>query len=98
MERIGLTEAISALRSELSESILAAAREDLRFQVNDITMEFQVEIEKAASGSAGIKFWVVQLGGEASRTSTFTHSLSFSLKPVTADGEPVLTGGRKIPD
>lgn len=98
MERIGLEEALSALRSELSDSILAAAGEDLRFQVEDVSMEFQVEIEKAAGASGGIKFWVVELGGEASRTSTTTHSLNFSLKPVTADGKPVLTGGRTVPD
>jgi Trypsin-co-occurring domain 2 len=98
MERIGLKEAIGALRSELSESILAAADEDLQFQVPDVSMEFQVELEKSAGGSGGIKFWVVELGGEASRTSTVTHSLSLSLKPVTADGKPVLTGGRSVPD
>jgi hypothetical protein len=98
MERIGLKEAIGALRSELSEAILAAAGEDLQFQVPDVSMEFQVEIEKSAGASGGIRFWVVELGGEASRTSTNTHSLNFSLKPVTADGKPVLTGGHTVPD
>jgi len=98
MERIGLKEAIGALRSELSESILAAAGEDLRFQVDDVSMEFQVELEKSFEGSGGIKFWVVELGGKASRASTATNSVSLSLKPLTADGQPVLTGGHGVPD
>ena len=98
MERIGLKDAMSALRSELSESILAAAREDLRFQVDDISMQFQVEVERAVGVSGGIKFWVVQLGAEGSRTSTTTHTLSLTLKPITPDGKPVLTGGQTIPE
>jgi hypothetical protein len=42
MEPIGLKEAIEALRTELSQSILAAADEELRFEVGQINLEFQV--------------------------------------------------------
>lgn len=42
MERIGLKEAIGALREELSESILTATNETLQFQVGEIVLEFQV--------------------------------------------------------
>jgi hypothetical protein len=92
-----LLDAVTALRSELSESILAAAGEQLRFAVGEITLEFQVEVERTARGSGGINFWVVQLSGEGSRTSTTTHTISIPLRPVSQDGRPVLTGAVRTP-
>jgi hypothetical protein len=97
MERIGLLEAVTALRTELAASILAAAAEQLRFAVGEITLEFQVEVERTAGVSAGIKFWVVELGGEGSRTSKTTHTVSIPLTPVSSDGQPVLTGASQVP-
>ena len=92
MERIGLKEAVGALRKELSDSITDAVGKELRFEVGGITLEFQVEVERTAEGKGGIKFWVVDLGGKLSQASTTTHRITVPLKPVTEDGEPVLTG------
>jgi hypothetical protein len=39
--RIGLQEAIAALRAELIESVIASQGERLRFEVGEIKMEFQ---------------------------------------------------------
>jgi len=97
MEPIGLKEAIGALRMELSESILAAGEEALLFEVGQIALEFQVEIERTVEGSGGLKFWVVELGGKGSRSVTNTHTITIPLKPVI-DGGPVLTGGNKSPE
>jgi hypothetical protein len=99
MERVGLKEAIEALRTELSASILEAADKDLRFEVGEISMEFQFEVERAVEGSTGIKFWVVELGGKGSRTTTSVHTVTIPLKPVSQDGtSPVLTGSETAPD
>jgi hypothetical protein len=98
MDRIGLKETIENLRSELSKSIVAAEDESLRFRVGEVTLELQLEVERATCGSGGIQFWVVSLSGEASKASTFTHKLSLSLTPVTADGRPVLTGSQTVPE
>ena len=46
MEPIGLQDAIEALRKELSASIVAAADEELRFEVGQITIEMQVAVER----------------------------------------------------
>ena len=97
MERIGLLEAVTALREELAESILAAANERLRFAVGEITLEFQVEVERTSGASAGIKFWVVEVGGEHSRTAKTAHTVSVPLRPVSSDGRPVLTGAPRVP-
>jgi hypothetical protein len=98
MEPIGLKEAIRALRMELSESILAAGGEALRFEVGQISLEFQVEVERTVEGSGGLKFWVVELGGKGSRSLTNTHTITIPLKPVRQNGEPVLTGSDEIPE
>ena len=98
MQRIGLKEALAALRQELSEAILAAADESLRFRVDEITLQFQMEVERTTEGEGGIKFWVVELGGKYAATSTTTHTVTIPLKPIRKDGGPVLTGGDEIPE
>jgi Trypsin-co-occurring domain 2 len=92
MEPIGLKEAIEVLRKELSESILAAADEELRFKVGQITVEMQLAVERKAEGKAGIKFWVLELGGQGSHGTTETHKVTIPLTPIGSDGNPVLTG------
>jgi len=100
MAKIGLKEAIEALRIELSESIQASVDKSLRFEVEQINLEFQVEVEKSAEATGGISFWVVNIGGGGSLSSTNTHTVNMQMKPVNNDGGPVLTGTRNqvIPD
>lgn len=98
MKRIGLTEAIAALRSELVESIVAAQTEALRFEVGEIAMEFQVEVERSADVRGGIKFWVVEFGAGAGIKDKNVHKVTIPLKPIRRDGKPVLTGDDDIPD
>jgi hypothetical protein len=100
MERIGLADAIRALRTELGESIHAGVEEELRFQVGEIELQFHVEVERSVEASGGVNFWVVQLGGKGGQTSTDTHLVKIPLKPVTSSLEPVVTGlqGKVIPE
>ncbi len=98
MEPSGLQDAIEALRKELSASIVAAADEELRFEVGQITIEMQVAVERKQEGKAGIKFWVVEFGAQGSRGTTETHKITIPLKPVSQRGGPVLTGGHEIPE
>lgn len=106
-ERIGLKEAIAALRSDLTESIIASQTEGLRFEVGEITMEFHVAVERTTGVKGGmkggIKFWVVELGAaelEASTEikNTAIHKVTIPLKPIRYDGAPVLTGSEDIPE
>jgi len=96
--RIGLRDAVEALRKELTESIEAGAHEELRFEVGEVTLHFQLEVERTSEASGGVRFWVVELGGTASRSSTLTHSITIPLKPVSEGGGPVLTGSPIVPD
>lgn len=96
--RIGLKEAISVLRSELSESMKDSAANELRFEVGEIALQFQVEVQRVSEGKAGIRFWVVDVTAGGSRTSTTTHVITVPLTPVMRDGSPVLTGSGAAPD
>jgi len=97
MERIGLEEAIAALRQELIASIIASQGEGLRFEVGEVTMEFHVEVERGADTKGGIKFWVVELGGSGEKKDKSTHKVIIPLKPLRRDGKPVLTGSSEVP-
>ncbi len=92
MPQIELKEAIATLRQELVESIVASRGEALRFEVGEISLEFQVEIERSAEGKGGIKFWVAEMGAGATLKDKHLHKVTIPLKPVRQDGKPILTG------
>ena len=105
--RIGLQEALAALREDLIESIVASQTEGLRFEVGEITMEFHVAVERSAEikggAKGGVKFWVVDLGAaeleaNAGVKNTTIHKVTIPLKPIRHDGAPVLTGSGEIPE
>ena len=98
MKKIGLKEAIEALRMELSESILTGEGKEVRFEVGQIEMEFQVTIEASEEVKGGIKFWVVELGGSSTDKNSTVHKVKIPLKPMWKDGSPVLTCSEEIPD
>ncbi len=96
--RIGLQEAIAALRAELIESVIASRGERLRFQVGEIAMEFQIEVERSTEAKGGFKFWVVEFGAGGAVKDKVGHKVVIPLKPVGADGKPVLTGIVEVPE
>lgn len=97
--RIGLQEAIAALRTELVESVLAAKGERLRFEVGEITMEFQIEVERSIEANGSLKFYIVELGASGTETGKNVHKVVIPLKPIRADGKPILTGSDgDVPD
>ncbi|MEU3509028.1 trypco2 family protein [Streptomyces longwoodensis] len=89
---IELATLLAALRSEISRARLDAAGEEVRFRINAIDLELQVAVEKSAEANAGVRFWVVSLGGKGSVKSAETHTIKISLAAETDTGEPVLTG------
>jgi Trypsin-co-occurring domain 2 len=88
-EGIPLTDAVSQLRGELERAIVHAEGERLKFEAIDVTMEFQVGVTRTGEGHAGLKFWVLELGGGRSRENATTQTVGLRLKPVLADGRPV---------
>lgn len=83
---LGLADAVRALRSELTTVMREGRDEALRFELGPVEMEFLLEVQREAGGEAGVKFWVVNLGGKGSVTRGSTHRVTLSLTPRDAVG------------
>lgn len=89
MIELGLGEVICALRAELEGAIKEGEGKDIQFEPTAIDLEFSVGVTQSADGKAGIRFWVVELGGGGSYTSESVQMMRLSLHPVSATGANV---------
>lgn len=88
---IELADLLTSLRSEINRARINATGEDVRFRIDSIDLEVQVEVEKTGEGNAGVKFWVLTAGGKETARSAQTHVVKLSLTAETAAGDPVKT-------
>ena len=95
-----LASAIDALRRELVAALEQGKDAEVRFALGPVELEFQVEISYEAGGEAGVKFWVVTLGGKGSRSSATTHTVRLRLSPVLAadvgTDRPLVVGSEQL--
>lgn len=96
MSEIGLAELISNLRDELSLAMAAGEGEELRFGVGPVELEVTVAVTREGGPSAKLKFWVVELGGEAKLTSASTQRLKLTLTPELRGGGMVRVAGAGV--
>lgn len=82
---VGLSDAIRSLRSELTAAWSAGEGERVRFRGAPVELTLQVGVTVAGSGSAGVKWWLVSVGGERSRETVVTQTLKLTLEPVLVD-------------
>ena len=92
MDEIGipLADAIGELRSELQTAMEQGKDEELKFRLGDVELEFHIGVTKEAGGGGGIKFWLVSLEAKGSIGTVQTQKIKLTLKPESADGQPVL--------
>jgi Trypsin-co-occurring domain 2 len=97
---VPLASAIEALRRELVSALEKGKDQEVRFAVGPVELEFQVQIEREAEGEAGVKFWVVTLGGKGSQSSAATHTVRVNLTPVLAadvgTDRPLVVGSKQV--
>ncbi|WP_426320078.1 trypco2 family protein [Microbacterium sp. E-13] len=90
MNEIGLVETISALRAELAEAVENGRDTDIQFPVTGVEIEFHVGVTRGGEGNAGVKFWVVELGGSASLQQESVQTVTITLgAPVDRSGVPI---------
>ncbi|MDR1808175.1 MAG: hypothetical protein LBR33_09735 [Propionibacteriaceae bacterium] len=80
-ERVAIAEAIGALRRELEEAVAAAADQNLGFELQKVELELHAGFTKTGTAKAGVKWWVVELGGEGSVESATTQIVRLTLLP-----------------
>ena len=88
---VPLAAAIAALRDELLQACWDGQCQALRFRPSPVELTLQVAVTSAGKGSAGVRWWLIELGGEVSRESAVTQTVKLTLDPVLfdADGQPV---------
>ena len=91
---IELAEVIGELRRELQQAMRAGEGEPLRFELGPVELEATVAVEKAGGGGAKVRFWVLELGGDAKASQTSTQRIKLALQPrLAASGEPPWVAG-----
>ncbi|MGW3202742.1 trypco2 family protein [Streptomyces sp. NPDC001135] len=81
---IELTSAVRVLRDELVAAAAAADTERISFEVQEVSMEFEVELRAEARARAGFKAWVVSGDGEGGVSRRRTHRVALTLRPKDA--------------
>ena len=89
---IELGEVIGELRRELQSAMAAGEGEPLRFELGPVELEATVAVEKGGGGSARVRFWVVELGGDASVSQSSTQRIKLTLQPRVAGKAPLISG------
>ena len=84
--KIGLSEAITALRNELDEAVADAAGRSLRFEVQSLELELRAAVTISGEGEAGIKWWLFDLRAKGGLEKENTQTIRIRLNPVRSDG------------
>ncbi|MFJ8538799.1 trypco2 family protein [Streptomyces sp. NPDC093591] len=85
LDGIELTSAVRVLRDELVAAAAAADGERISFEVQEITLEFEVELRAEARAKAGFKAWVVSGEADGAVGRRRGHRVALTLKPKDAE-------------
>ena len=94
---IELGEVITELRRELQQAMAAGEGQRLRFELGPVELEATVAVEKGGGGGVKVRFWVLELGGDAKATQSSTQRIKLALQPRLASGEKVWVEGDEAP-
>lgn len=95
---VELGEVISELRRELQQAVKAGKDEPLRFELGPVELEATVAVEKGGGGGAKIRFWVIELGGNAQATQSSAQRIKLILRPRLAGGGTPLVSDEEAAD
>src|SRR4051812_31854180 len=88
---VPLSAAIGALREELARAWWDGRHHTVRFKPAPGELTLQVAVTWSGGGGAGVRWWLIELGGEASKQSAVTQTVKVTLDPILFDekGEPL---------
>jgi hypothetical protein len=78
-QRVGLTDAVKAVQSELLAAIEDAGSEEVRFALRSVELEFEIDFRPAADGS--VQVLVLSAGVDESAQPVRIHRLRVTLDP-----------------
>ena len=89
---IPFAEWLDSLRTELSEAQRSTRHDQIRLHIDKIELELEVVSTRDVGGKAGVKFWVVEAGGDGRIKWGRTQRLKLSVTPTLADGSALEVG------
>jgi Trypsin-co-occurring domain 2 len=92
---VELADLIGQLRHELSVAMSAGEGTDLRFEPGPVELELTVGVQKEAGPDAKVRFWVLDVGASAKRSSMVTQRIKLTLDPrlgSSPDRRPLIFG------
>jgi hypothetical protein len=89
MEEIGLVEAITAVREELVQAVLAGAQHPLRFPLEGVQLTFQVGVTRDSAPGGKLRFSILELGYQQRHQTQSVHTVTLNLgAPRDDSGTP----------
>lgn len=95
MPMVELAEVIVELRRELDKARATVdPDEKLRFELGPVELEATVAVEKTGGADAKVRFWVIELAGDAHVAHSSTQRVKLTLQPRLAgsDTPPWVSG------
>ncbi|WP_405658800.1 trypco2 family protein [Streptomyces sp. RK9] len=83
-EWLDLADALDLLRGQIGEAQRRARTADVRFDVEAITVDFEVELGRTHGGSGGLRFGIAQADGRRESARRAVQRVSLTLTPRTA--------------
>lgn len=87
--------AIAQARRELEQARLEGVGSEVHFRVEEMELEFLVEVSGSAAADAGVRFWVVSLGAKGEVRHGDTNRVRVKLKPITPEGAVLAVGSEE---
>jgi len=99
-DKVDLADAIEALRAALVQAMRGGEHSRVRFRVEPVELTVHVGVTRTGTGSAGVRWHVLTLGGERSRQAEATQTLKVRLAPVFFDegGREMASGEQLVTD
>lgn len=86
---LDLADALTALREQLAESRTRAAGSPVRLTVEEVTVEFGLELQRSARAEGGFRFGVVSASAQGEGARRTTHTVTLRLAARSDTGGPV---------
>jgi Trypsin-co-occurring domain 2 len=91
MSKIALAEMVEELRSELRAAVAQGEGQELRFEVQEITLELKVELTKEGGAEGKVKFWVfTEASAYGNVAASNVQTVTLKLVPKGASGDVLL--------
>ncbi|HEY9367810.1 trypco2 family protein [Streptomyces sp.] len=89
---LDLADALDLLRSQVAEAQRRARRSEVRFGVDEITVEFETELVRTREGGGGLRFGIVEARGRTEGSRRSVQRIALKLRPQRADGGDTAIG------